>query len=200
MDPKYNGIAWTGTTLIDVRNPEPGRIHLQDIARGLSRKYRFGGHTRDDKPGYSVAWHSLFCESVADEMGLPVWVRLQALLHDAPEYILGDMITPVKVLLPEYAALETAVWGAVARRFHIPTEWHPAIKDIDHIAIEVERQNLLPSGVWEPAPVVLERWATLGKAWIEFSQSRHPEAALAAALFQSRALALLNAQASKAAE
>ena len=137
MDPKLSGIVWTGSALLDLRAPDPAKIGLRDIARGLSRTYRFGGQTRDDLPPYSVAWHSLFCEAVADQMGLPVWARLQVLLHDAPEYVLGDMQTPVKVLNPVYQGLESDLWCAVARRFQIPEDWHPALKEIDALACEV---------------------------------------------------------------
>lgn len=196
MDPRFTGIAWTGSCLLDVQRPDPALIHLKDVARGLARKYRFGGHTRDDLPPYSVAWHSLFCEAVADQMGLPVWVRLQALLHDAPEYILGDQITPVKVLLRDFGPLEAGLWAAVAERFNIPAEFHPAIHEIDRLALEVERFHLVAPDAWDPAPQVPAEWSTLGYRWIEFCH-RHAaqDAPFAAALFHSRARALEDARA-----
>lgn len=193
MDPKYSGIAWTGTHLLDLKNIDLSKINLADIGRGLSRNYRFGGHTRDDLPPYSVAWHSLFCEAVADQMKLPPWARLQALLHDAPEYILGDMISPIKVLDPIYQSLESSLWEAVAVAFGIPVTWHPAIKEIDFIAFEVERLHLIAPDAWDPAPVVPPEWADLGKKWIEFTHTRNPEYVLASAMFQSRAKALIDA-------
>lgn len=193
MDPKFNGIVWTGSCLLDLQAPDPTKIYLHDIARGLSRAYRFGGQTRDDLPPYSVAWHSLFCETVADQMGLPVQVRLQILLHDAPEYVLGDMQTPIKVLDPIYQGLETDLWQAVARRFNIPEDHHPALAEIDALAAEVERQHLIPPGAWHPAPHVPAEWSEMGEKWIAFTQSRSPEAVLAASLFHARATALLNA-------
>lgn len=196
MDPRFNGIAWTGSCLLDVRNPNPAHINLRDIARGLARKYRFGGHTRDDLPPYSVAWHSMFCESIADQMGLPVWVRLQAILHDAPEYVLGDQITPIKVLLRDFGPLEDALWQATARRFNIPAEFHPAVKEIDRIAFEVERFHLVAPDAWDPAPEVPAEWADLAASWIDFCH-RHAaqDAPFAAALFHSRVRALEDARA-----
>lgn len=196
MDPRFNGIVWTGTHLLDVRKPDPALIVTKDLARGLSRKYRFGGHTRDDLPPYPVTWHSLFCEAVADQMGLPVWARLQALLHDAPEYVLADMITPVKVLLRDYGPLELGLWNAVARRFQIPAEFHPAIKEIDYLAFEVERLHLVATDAWEPAPQVPAEWADVGSAWIEFAH-RHAaqNGPFSAALFHSRVQALEEARA-----
>lgn len=196
MDAKFNGIIWTGSGLLDVTKPDPELINGRDIARGLARKFRFGGHTRDDLAPYSVAWHSLFCEMVADQMGLPLWVRLQALLHDAPEYVLCDMITPVKRLLPDYAILEAKVWSATAARFGVPYEMHPAVHEIDQIALNVERLHLVVQHAWEPAPHVPEEWALVGERWIKFCQDRAPQAdKLAAALFHSRLSALLDAMA-----
>jgi len=193
MNPKFNGIVWTGSCLLDLRAPDPLKIELRDIARGLSRAYRFGGQTRDDLPPYSVAWHSLFCETVADQMGLPVRARLQILLHDAPEFVLGDMQTPIKVLDPIYQGFEADLWRAVAARFHVPEDHHPALAEIDALAAEVERLHLIPPGAWSPAPQVPAEWADMGGKWIAFSQSRSPEAVLSAALFHARATALLNA-------
>lgn len=191
MDPKFHGLAWTGSRLLDVRNPTSEMLDLRDIARGLARKYRFGGHTKDNLAPYSVAWHSLFCETVADQMGLPIWVRLQALFHDAPEFILGDFQTPIKVLFPSVSALEDGLWRAIARRFGIPETWDPAIKEIDHLALEVERTHLIPADAWDPAPQVPEKWAEVGRAWIAFAQSKQGGGRFAAALFHSRAEALL---------
>ena len=194
MDPKFNGIVWTGSGLLDVQNPDPKLIDPKDVAHGLAVRYRFGGHTRRDLPLYSVAWHSLFCETVADQMGLPLWVRLQALLHDAPEYILFDVVTPLKRLLPEYVVLEGLVWSAVAKRFDIPEELHPAVHEIDNIALNVERLHLMVPGAWEPAPQVPEEWALIGERWIAFCQDRAQNGhTLAAALFHSRLVALLSA-------
>jgi 5'-nucleotidase len=199
MDPKYHGVVWTGSGLLDLRDPDPAKIDLRDIARGLSRAYRFGGQTRDDLPPYSVAWHSLFCEAVADQMGLPLWARLQVLLHDAPEYVLGDMITPIKVLDPVYQGLESDLWRAVAARFDVPEDHHPALREIDAMAAEVERLHLIPAGAWDPAPQVPAEWAGMGERWIAFTQSRSPEATLSSALFHARATALIEAHASEVA-
>ena len=201
MDPKFNGIVWTGTNLLDVTAPDIEAIHAIDIARGLTRKFRFGGHTRSDLPPYSVAWHSLFCEMVADQMGLPVWVRIQALLHDAPEYVLCDMITPVKRLLPDYAALEEQLWFAIAQKYGVPMAMHPAVHEIDNIALNVERLHLVAPHSWDPAPHVPDEWVTVGAKWIEFCQARAPQAdTLAAALFHSRLTALLDALAQEVVE
>lgn len=193
MDQKFNGIVWTGSHLLDVQAPDPAHIEISDIARGLARKYRFGGHTRDDLPAYSIAWHSLFCEALADKMGLPVWVRLQALFHDAPEYVLADFVTPLKVLFPEYSGLEAKVWAAVARRIAVPVTFHKAVHMVDQIALQVEAANLVgPEGCAKmeiPAPP--PGFADMGAKWVRFTQSRAQESTLSAALFTARAHALL---------
>jgi hypothetical protein len=195
MNPKFNGIVWTGSVLLDVQAPDPAHINPRDIARGLARRYRFGGHTLDDLAPYSVAWHSLFCEMIADQMGLPVWVRLQALLHDAPEFVLGDMVTPVKCLLRDYGPLETNIWNATAARFQVPAEFHPAVHEIDALALEVERFHLVAPGAWSPDPVIPDEWVDVAARWIGFCQDRAAQAGpLAAALFHSRLAALLNAR------
>ncbi len=196
MDPRFNGIAWTGTHLLDVQNPSPNLITARDIARGLSRKNRFGGHTRDDLPAYAITWHALFCEAVADQMGLPLWVRFQALLHDGPEYILSDLITPVKALLPAYKSLETGLWRAIAKRFQIPAEFHPLVHEIDALALEVERSFLVSPNAWDPKPAVPQEWQVMAAKWFEFALSeRGADPQFSAGLFLSRVKALEDARA-----
>lgn len=200
MDTRFHGIVWTGSTLLDIRNPDPSKIHLKDVARGLSRTYRYAGHTHEETQPYSTAWHSLFCEMVADQMGLPLWVRLQALLHDAPEYILGDMMKPIKVLIPQFEAIESGLWGATATRFQIPKEFHPAVKKIDQIAFDVECHCLISSPRWYPdfeSGEDWKEWLPQGETWIKFTQARQPEYTLAASLFTSRTRALLDARAAE---
>ncbi len=196
MDPRFNGIVWTGSHLLDVRDPNPDLIKTRDIARGLSRKNRFGGHTRDDLPAYPITWHSLFCEAVADQMGLPLWVRFQALLHDAPEYILSDIITPVKALLAGYHPLESGLWRAIAQRFQLPAEFHPAIHEIDALALEAERFFLVTPNAWHPKPEIPAEWAVMAQRWFEFALSRQgSKPQFSAGLFVSRVRALEEAMA-----
>lgn len=85
---------------IDVRKPDPATIHILDIAHGLANTARFTGQT---KPHYSVAAHSLLVCEFAKLMGASLITQLYALLHDAPEGLIGDIISPVKSL-PEVAS------------------------------------------------------------------------------------------------
>lgn len=169
--PRPDGVTWAGSTLIDVAAPDPDAIATSDIALALARAPRFGGRTRRDLPSYSVAWHSLFCEAVADLMGLPAWVRMQCLLHDAPEYILGDMASPVKSLCPDYRGLESGLWAAVAKRYLVPVEFHPAVHAIDRIAFGQEAHHLLGPNTWDPVPMPVPdpEWSEMAGKWMVFA-------------------------------
>ena len=87
-------VIWTRLDLLD---PTPLDIEIQDIAHGLSFVARWNGQTSGDFP-YSVAEHSLLVERIFSELNpnSSPQARLVALLHDAPEYVLGDLISPVK--------------------------------------------------------------------------------------------------------
>ena len=82
---------------LDLLNPSPLDIEIEDIAHGLAFVARWNGQTVGDWP-YSVAKHSLLVEDIfaRQNPGIATRWRLAALLHDAPEYVLGDMISPVK--------------------------------------------------------------------------------------------------------
>ena len=115
---------------LDLLNPSPLDVEIEDIAHGLAFVARWNGQTRGEHP-YSVAEHSLLVEEIfrrgARDAG-PRW-RLAALLHDAPEYVIGDMISPVKAAVgPDYAALDARLAVAVHLRFGLPAELPAAVK------------------------------------------------------------------------
>jgi uncharacterized protein len=106
---------------LDLLDPTPVDIEIEDIAHGLAFVARWNGQTRGDWP-YSVAEHSLLVEEIFGRMGGhgAKW-RLAALLHDAPEYVIGDMISPVKAAVgPGYGALDERLTAAVHLRFGLP--------------------------------------------------------------------------------
>ncbi|HPD93980.1 MAG: HD family hydrolase [Rhodobacter sp.] len=117
---------------LDLLDPTPVDIELQDIAHGLAFVARWNGQTTGDWP-YSVAEHSLLVESLLGRMepGLaPRW-RLAALLHDAPEYVIGDMISPVKAAVgPDYGALDERLTAAIHIRFGLPAVLPTPIKTL----------------------------------------------------------------------
>jgi uncharacterized protein len=107
---------------LDLLDPTPMDIEVEDIAHGLAFVARWNGQTQGDWP-YSVAEHSLLVEEIALRMnpGLAAKWRLAAVLHDAPEYVIGDMISPVKTAVgPGYGALDERLTAAVHLRFGLP--------------------------------------------------------------------------------
>ncbi len=115
---------------LDLLDPTPMDVEVEDIAHGLAFVARWNGQTRGDF-AYSVAEHSLLVEEIfaARQPDAPVRWQLAALLHDAPEYVIGDMISPVKSAVgPGYAALDARLTAAIHRRFGLPAELPPTIK------------------------------------------------------------------------
>ncbi|MBC7477304.1 MAG: HD family hydrolase [Pseudorhodobacter sp.] len=114
---------------LDLLDPTPVDIEIEDIAHGLAFVARWNGQTRGDWP-YSVAEHSLLVEEIYGRLGDPParW-RLAALLHDAPEYVIGDMISPVKSAVgPGYGEMDRRLTAAVHLRFGLPTVLPVAVK------------------------------------------------------------------------
>ena len=107
---------------LDLLDPTPMDIEVSDIAHGLAFVARWNGQTFGDYP-YSVAEHSLLVEDIFARIvpKSPAKWRLAALLHDAPEYVIGDMISPVKAAVgPGYGALEARLSAAIHLRFGLP--------------------------------------------------------------------------------
>src|SRR3981081_1341020 len=103
---------------LDLLDPSPLDIEIADIAHGLARVARWNGQT-DGGHIFSVAQHTLLVEAVMREHTPRVdhRVRLAALLHDAPEYVIGDMISPFKAVLDgAYKAVERGLLGALPLR------------------------------------------------------------------------------------
>ena len=107
---------------LDLLNPSPMDIEIEDIAHGLAFVARWNGQTLGEYP-YSVAQHSVFVEHLFSRLNPQVedkW-RLAALLHDAPEYVIGDMINPVKSHIGEdYARMDERLTIAIHQKFALP--------------------------------------------------------------------------------
>jgi len=115
---------------LDLLDPTPMDIEIEDIAHGLAFVARWNGQTEGDWP-FSVAQHSLLVERLFGRIagGPPARWRLAALLHDAPEYVIGDMISPVKGAVgPGYEELDHRLTAAIHLRFGLPAETPPVIK------------------------------------------------------------------------
>lgn len=133
---------------LDLLDPSPLDIEIQDIAHGLARVARWNGQTVGEH-GFSVAQHSVIVEQLCAHLqpGLePRW-RLAALLHDASEYVIGDMISPFKAALGvSYRAFEERLEAAIHIRFALPPAVPPAIKSLikqaDRISAHLEATQL----------------------------------------------------------
>ncbi len=125
--------------------PRVDDVHIEDIAHGLAFQCRFNGQTRSF---YSVAQHSLFVAAL-----VPARLKLAALLHDAAEAYLGDMVKPLKALFPEFSRMEQAVMAIIGQRFGTAGFDAPAIKRADLIALATEKRDLMPNSC-EPWPTL----------------------------------------------
>ena len=109
---------------LDLSDPSPLDIEIADIAHGLARVARWNGQTRGAHI-FSVAQHTLLVEAVmrAERPRVDEKLRLAALLHDAPEYVIGDMISPFKTVLGgDYKVVEKRLLSAIHIRFGLPPE------------------------------------------------------------------------------
>lgn len=114
--------------------PQREQIVIEDIAHALARENRFNGHT---KAAYSVAqhcYHASFC--------VPPEFALEALMHDAAEAYIKDIPSPIKLLLPDYRALEQRVEMAICERFGLPLALSSCVKYADLIMLASEKRDL----------------------------------------------------------
>jgi 5'-deoxynucleotidase YfbR-like HD superfamily hydrolase len=139
---------------LDLLDPSPLDVEIEDIAHGLARVARWNGQTRGAH-AFSVAQHSVLVERLVAELSprVPQEIRLMALLHDAPEYVVGDLISPFKAAVGiNYKALEERLQAAVHLRFGLPAIVPATLKTLfkkaDHISAYHEAIQL--AGFEEP--------------------------------------------------
>ena len=164
---------------LDLLDPRPEDIAIADIAHGLARVARWNGQTTGPH-AFSVAQHSLLVEAllVETEPAAPCDLRLATLLHDAPEYVIGDLISPFKAALGlDYKTFEHRLLAAVHRSFGLPATlpdaWTRAIKRADNLAayweatvlagFSLEEARLYfaePSNGATPPAAVAAAWST----------------------------------------
>ena len=133
---------------LDLLDPTPMDIEVEDIAHGLAFVARWNGQTIGDY-AYSVAEHSLLVEEIfsRDNPGIATKWKLAALLHDAPEYVIGDMISPVKAAVgPNYGELDERLTAAIHIRFglpaKLPAEIKTRIKEADKVSAWLEATQI----------------------------------------------------------
>lgn len=133
---------------LDLLSPTPLDVEIEDIAHGLARVARWNGQTLGEH-AFSVAQHSLLVDDIASQLN-PAWPekwRLMALLHDAAEYVIGDLISPFKSAIGlDYKTFENALLSAIHLRFGLPAAVPPkiakAIKTADRVAAYMEATQL----------------------------------------------------------
>jgi len=117
---------------LDILNPSPLDVEIDDIAHGLARVARWNGQTRGGEI-FSVAQHSVAVAEIVRllDPGAPARWLLYALLHDAPEYVIGDMISPFKAALGGvYHEVESRLERAILQRFSLKPETPAALKKL----------------------------------------------------------------------
>lgn len=130
-------------------DPRPEEVRLDDIVHALSHICRYGGHCR---LFYSVAQHSVLVADIASQVSNDPLVMIYALLHDAAEAYVGDMVRPLKRFMPDYCAIENKVHSTILERFGLPlpvSRMIDIINDADRHALVTEKRDLMYD---EPAP------------------------------------------------
>ncbi len=129
---------------LDLLDPSPLDVEIEDIAHGLARVARWNGQTLGEH-AYCVAQHSLAVEALVRQLtpGCPPLLALASLLHDAPEYVIGDMISPFKAVMGEqYKGVEARLTQAIHTRFALPAKlpspWKAVIKRADGMSAYCE--------------------------------------------------------------
>jgi len=141
---KYHGRCFVRLTSgqdVDLLNPDPDTILIQDIASHLSRIQRYNGilaKCSDQPMGLSVGIHSLMVAKL-----LPGSLKLQGLLHDATEAYMGDLVGPLKDIIPEFKEIENNLMLAIMQKFDLGFPLHPLVKEMDKRCLAAEMEHCL---------------------------------------------------------
>lgn len=137
MDTLYAGrlIRTFSGNYVDVFNPDPATITIEDIAHHLSNQCRFSGALPEF---YSVAQHSYLTSYLVEQEH-----KLAALLHDAAEAYLVDIPSPIKREIRDYAALEDGLMEVIANKFGFAYPLHPSVKAADKEMLEMEWNGIM---------------------------------------------------------
>lgn len=129
---------------VNFLKPQVSEIDIRDIVHTLSRIVRFNGHTI--KP-YFVAQHVCLCSDAA-----PKECKREAFAHDFSEYVLSDIASPLKGLLPQYVEIETRLEKVLARKFHYRYPYPSGVKDVDMQLLVTEMKCLTYRTDWKHYP------------------------------------------------
>jgi hypothetical protein len=120
---------------VNVFEPDPDTLLIEDIAHALSNQPRFGGHL---PKFYSVAQHSVLCHMVAKEKD-----KYNALMHDVSEAYLLDMPKPIKMEMPDYNKIEDNLMTVLAKKFNFEYPKNKEVERVDHLLLEWEWEVLM---------------------------------------------------------
>ncbi len=135
-------IKTSSGSYFDLESPTPEQIDLKSIASALSKICRFGGHCPNF---YSVAEHCIHCVIQAAKRGVDRDGLIAILLHDATEAYVGDMVRPLKAMLPGYSEVESRIEAAIGKRFGVDFGMHhDLIKQYDNLLLKAEKTTFWP--------------------------------------------------------
>lgn len=137
IDPNSNKIRTFSGLHVDVFNPDPETIVIEDIAHALGNLCRFGGHSR---VFYSVAQHSIVCSRMGNRSN-----ALAKLMHDASEAYLVDLPTPIKKNLADYKKIEDNLMKVIAQKFNFQYPFDDEVHKIDKETLNNEWERLMIS-------------------------------------------------------
>jgi len=168
------GIVRTyGSKLVDLDDPKPEMIDILDVAWGLGRQIRFNGHIKHD---HTVAHHSIIMSYLVPEK-----YALEALLHDASESYIGDIVHPVKRMFPEVAELEDRLLHIIMEKYGVVHQTvqmgggepsyvkHPSVMEADLKCYQHEAYGFGRKGKWHQD--VEDAWLEAAKAHEDYWQS-----------------------------
>lgn len=181
---KHPNMALSGGGVLEILDPNLDDINLEDISWGLARQCRFAGQIRRDIEFYSVAQHSVqvaieiikHCNFYGYSSQKKQLLTIEALLHDATEAYIADVISPLKRTehFHGYKAVEAGLDVAIRQKFSLPLRMSPEVKHADMVMLATEKRDVMQEGIatdWgdlpEPSQKKVIPWSITGaqKAW-----------------------------------
>lgn len=136
-------------TLFFILDPKPEDVSIYDIAHNLSMQCRYNGALPQF---YSVAQHCVYVAEYMEARGIRNRRCLKALLHDSHEAYIGDIVTPLKVVLPDYQQIEQKIDNAIFDKFDVPRGFDKMIKEADKAVFATEVRDLRGEHGYIPYP------------------------------------------------
>lgn len=132
--------------LLDLDNPDPQCFDLQVIGQGLGREQRWGNQANRE---YSVAQHSCNVEALIHKLYPDdLELRIQAIFHDASEFVFKDFGSPAKKMVPEYYPIEARIMEGIGKRFGFTWPLDERVKRADMVMLCTEWDSLMPAELW----------------------------------------------------